>query len=303
MHEWTPELVVDEDLARRLIGARFPELDVRSLTLLAEGWDNVLWVADGEWAFRFPQRALGVRGVARELEILPRLAPLLPLAVPVPVFRGEPTGDYPWPFFGFRLIAGREAALAALDNADRVELARPLGRFLRTLHGVGAAAVADVDVPLDPLGRADPSIRVPRARERLAELERAGIVGRMPEAYELLEAAARLPPSAARVLVHGDLHSRHLLVDDGKRLVGLIDWGDACLADPSVDLSIVWSFLPAEGRRVFADEYGPIDEETHLRARMLALHLAASIAYYAHIEGMTVLESEALEGLRRAVTH
>ncbi len=87
------------------------------------------------------------------------------------------------------------------------------------------------------------------------------------------------------MLVHGDLHSRHLLVDDGGRLVGLIDWGDACLADPSVDLSIVWSFLPAEGRRVFADEYGPIDEETHLRARMLALHLTASIAYYAHVEG------------------
>src|SRR5262245_42512499 len=126
MPEWTPEVVVDEAFACRLISTGFPEIGTRTLTLLAEGWDNAVWVAEDGWAFRFPQRELGVRGLERELEVLPRLAPLLPLAVPVPELRGEPTGDYPWPFFGFRLVPGGEAALAGLDDGARDRLAGPL---------------------------------------------------------------------------------------------------------------------------------------------------------------------------------
>src|SRR5262245_16483907 len=160
MHEWSPELVVDEELARHLIATRFPELELDDLVLVAEGWDNAVWLADEQWVFRFPQRAIATRGVALEIEVLPRVAPLLPLTVPVPVFHGVPGDDYPWPFFGYRFLPGREMVAAGLDDAARARLARPLGRFLRTLHEHGAAAVAGVDLPLDPMGRGDPRVRV-----------------------------------------------------------------------------------------------------------------------------------------------
>lgn len=39
---------------------------------------------------------------------------------------------------------------------------------------------------------------------------------------------------------HGDLHVRHLLVDRDGSATGVIDWGDLCLADPAVDLSIAY---------------------------------------------------------------
>jgi aminoglycoside phosphotransferase (APT) family kinase protein len=300
MREWSPELVVDEAFARRLISDRFPEIGTRSLTLLAEGWDNAVWVAEDGWAFRFPQRELGVRGLARELDVLPRLAPLLPLAVPVPQLRGVPTRDYPWPFFGFRLVPGREAALAGLDDDARTRLARPLAAFLRVLHDRGAAVVAGLDVPVDPLGRGDPAVRVPRIRERLAELEELRL-GPAAEAFEpLLTAAGALPAPHEQVLVHGDLHARHVLVDGADALTGVIDWGDLCLADPSVDLSVVWSLLPRRARREFEAAYGPIDEATHVRARMLAVHLCASLAVYARTEALQALEYESLAGLERA---
>jgi aminoglycoside phosphotransferase (APT) family kinase protein len=301
VHEWSPDLVVDEELARHLIATRLPELEIHTLALVAEGWDNAVWLADAEWTFRFPQRTVAVRGVALEIEVLPRIAPLLPLPVPVPIFRGAPGDDYPWPFFGYRFLPGREVVVAGLDNAARPQLARPLGRFLRVLHECCAAAVA-VDLPHDPLGRADPRMRVSRARDRLAELERLGIGTHAAEASVLLDAAESLPPSTANVLVHGDLHVRHLLVDDDHRLTGVIDWGDLCLADPSVDLSIVWSFLPPDARSAFAAEYGSITDETALRARMLAVHLTASLAHQAHVDGMATLEREALAGLSRSVT-
>jgi len=105
------------------------------------------------------------------------------------------------------------------------------------------------------------------------------------------------------VLVHGDLHVRHLLVDEGGALTGVIDWGDVCRADRAADLSLVWSLLPPAGRAAFLDEYGPVDEGTLLRARVLALFLCALLAVYARDERSPSLERESRAGLERALTN
>src|SRR5215203_6096581 len=72
MPVWSPELVVDEPLVLRLL-TQFPELDLRSLRRLAEGWDNSVWLVDERYAFRFPHRAIAIPGFERELEVLHRL--------------------------------------------------------------------------------------------------------------------------------------------------------------------------------------------------------------------------------------
>ena len=54
--EWSPEIVVDEPLARRLLRTQFPELELASLRLAGEGWDNTAWLVDERWLFRFPRR-------------------------------------------------------------------------------------------------------------------------------------------------------------------------------------------------------------------------------------------------------
>ena len=53
MPQWSPEIVVDSALARRLIRERFPELDGAPIEPLGEGWDSTVWLVDGRWAFRF----------------------------------------------------------------------------------------------------------------------------------------------------------------------------------------------------------------------------------------------------------
>jgi aminoglycoside phosphotransferase (APT) family kinase protein len=299
--EWSAEVVVDRQCARRLIASRFPSLELRSLRLLAEGWDNTVWLVDDRWAFRFPRRTIAIPGVEREIASLPRLAPLLPRPIPRPVFVGAPGEDYPWPFFGAPMLAGGEAAEARLTDAARTRLARPLGEFLRVLHGREVAAeLASLDLPADPMGRADMTLRVPRALEQLEELERLGL-WRAPAALRsLLDAARTLPAPEPSAVVHGDLHVRHLLVEPRGTLTGVIDWGDLCRADPSVDLVLLWSFLPPQGRDEFLAEYGPADPARLLRARVLAVFLSATLLLYAEHEGMANLKAESLAGLARA---
>jgi aminoglycoside phosphotransferase (APT) family kinase protein len=291
---WTAELVVDEGLAMRLL-ARFPELELQSLRPFGEGWDYTILLVDERWIFRFPRREIVVPGTRREIAVLPELAPLLPIPVPEPTFVGEPSADFPWPFFGTELLPGRELGEAALADPDRVEVGRSLARFLRRLHDAEVA----YELPLDANRRADMTVRVPRTREQLDELEAAGLWQRPASIERLLQEAERLPRSDAFAVVHGDLHFRQVLVGDDARPTGVIDWVDVCKSDPAIDLSMFWSYLPTEGREAFLAEYGEASDEQLLRARVLALSLSAALALYGYKEGFPAIEREALLGLDR----
>ncbi len=295
MREWAAEVTVDEALARRLIGAQFPDLELRSIHPLGQGWDMTVWQVDEHWVFRFPRREMVIPGLLNEIALLPRIARLLPLPIPIPTYLGEPSPDYRWPFYGAPFLPGRELAEAALDEDGRARLARPLGEFLRTLHGTRL----DADLPVDPVRRADMNLRVPKTRERLAELEQLGLWQTPREAHAVIDAAAELGPPEPTALVHGDLHLRHLLVDHGGRAAAVIDWIDLSYNRPGVDLVLYWSVLPPAGRAAFREAYGTIADDELLLARILALFLCGTLAVYGHHEGLPGLKREALAGLDR----
>jgi aminoglycoside phosphotransferase (APT) family kinase protein len=295
VHEWAAEVTVDDALARRLIGEQFPELALRSLRLLGEGWDTTVWLVDEEWVFRFPRRSYPVPGLENEIAYLPRLAPLLPLPIPNPTLVGEPSPDFRWPFYGAPFLPGRELADAALDDAARGALARPLAEFLLTLHAIELGA----ELPVDPVRRADMSFRVPRTVERLEELERLGLWTAPPLVADLLESARELPAPEPAATCHGDLHLRHLLVDRDGKPSAVIDWIDLSRNDPGVDLVLYWSSLPPESRSAFLEAYGPVSDEQLLRGRVLAVFLCGTLAVWGHHEGVENVKREAVDSLER----
>ena len=294
MPVWAAEVEVDERLARELVAQL--GLEGASLRKLAEGWDNSVWVVDERYAFRFPRRAVAIPGLERELALLLKLAPLVPLPIPRPVLVGEPTEFYPWPFFGAELIPGVEAGVAELDDDARLEVALELAGFLRSLH----ALELEEPLPLDPNGRADMPKRAGLAREELHELEGLGLWRAPPELAGFLAEAERLPPPEPAAVVHGDLHFRHLLVQ-GRSASGVIDWGDLCRADPAIDLPLYWSFVPRKHREAFLDRYGPVTETQLLRARVLSIQLCAVLAHYGHSEGQPEILRAGLDGLERTL--
>ena len=303
MSDWDAEVAIDGALVRALLADQFPELDTTSARFIGEGWDNSVWVVEERFSFRFPRRAIAIPLVERELAVLPRLAPAVPVSIPEPRFVGRPSDRFPWPFFGTPLLPGREPADAGLSDEDRVMLGGTLGRFLRALHSRETLELVDPDraLPVDFNRRSDMAFRVPRARENLAYLDEVGL-WRPPASVErILATAEPLPPSRAElVLAHGDLHQRHVLVAEGA-LAAVIDFGDVCRADPCLDLVLVWSLLTPSGRERFFSEYGLVGDEQLLRARVLAIGLDSMLARYAHEVGHASLGREAVAGLERAL--
>ena len=149
----------------------------------------------------------------------------------------------------------------------------------------------------------DPTRDRPRARETLGRLSALGAWAPDPKVLAFLDRAESVgPPSAEPVLVHGDLHIRHVLVADGRtapRASGVIDWGDTGLGDPAMDLAIGFMAFAGPVRQAFLDAYGPADDERLLRARTLAVHLSAALAEQAVGDGMADVTAESLAALGR----
>jgi aminoglycoside phosphotransferase (APT) family kinase protein len=303
MPVWDAEIPVDAALARRLIAEQFPLLAEQPVSFLATGWDNAVFLVDGVLAFRFPQRAIAIPGIQREIAVLPALGPMLPAPLPVPSHVGRPSASYPWPFLGAPFIDGSELAASGTDTEGRRRLAGELGEFLAALHRPELAERFKSDLPVDPLGRADMSARVAVTRKWLGEAAELGIWDSALDAAAdvLMLRALAAPESGSLSVAHGDLHVRHVMLDARGGLAGVIDWGDMCLADPAIDLSLAWSAFDGPARGALLDAYGPIDDAAELRGRVLGLMLSAALAVYGRTEGLPWLEAEAAEGLRRVL--
>jgi aminoglycoside phosphotransferase (APT) family kinase protein len=292
---WDPEVAVDPELAQRLLDEQFPALGSEPIELLGRGWDNTVFVVGDAWVFRFPRREVVLPGFRNEIAFLPELGRLLPVAIPLPELVGRPSEGFPWPFFGARMLPGVE--LCEAPGFSQAVLAENLGRILRALHGPETMEMLGARLPDNWTRRADMQLRVPLIREKLAALE--PLWAAPTHVHALLDAALELPPPAARAVCHGDLHFRHVLVDDG-RVSGLIDWIDLCRGDPALDLQLVWSVLEPNARAVFIAEYGEVSDETLLRARVVAVFLSLALLEYGHHEQLATIEREALASLDRA---
>jgi len=248
---------VDAALVASLLAAQHPDLAALPLSLLDEGWDNVMFRLGDDLVARLPRRAAAVSLLDREQAWLPVLAPSLPLAVPAPVRRGEPGNGYPWPWSVVPWIAGETADLAPPDLRE----AESLGRFLVALH-----RPAPPGAPRNPVRGVPLATRREMVEGRAARVE-AATDAITPALRRLWMDALAAPIDEADRWLHGDLHARNVLVSAG-RIAGVIDWSDMAAGDRATDLASIWGLFESRDARAAAMRAcGEVSEATWTRAR------------------------------------
>lgn len=255
---------IDIALVSRLVAAQFPQwADLPIRPVAWDGWDNRTFHLGERMKVRLPSAEGYVAQVEKEHRWLPRLAPLLPLAVPTPLALGRPGFGYPWPWSVYGWIEGETASVERI--ADLAGFAAELGRFLVALQRIDAAG--------GPLAgehnffRGGPlSVYDAETRQTIAAVARDIDAGGATEVWEAALAARWRGP---RVWVHGDIAVGNLLVKEGG-LRAIIDFGSSGVGDPACDLVIAWTFFAGESRDAFRAAV-PADSATWARARGWAL--------------------------------
>jgi aminoglycoside phosphotransferase (APT) family kinase protein len=269
------ELDIDEALVGRLIAGQFPQwarLPVRRVR--SSGTDNAIFRLGDALAVRLPRIHWAVDQVAKEQQWLPRFAPRLPLAVPVPLARGEPDEGYPHDWSVVPWLAGDNATAASLP--DLLRAAADLARFLLALRRLETSGGP---LPADPTtGRGVPlAARDGYTRSAVAGLGSLVDGAAVTAAWEAALAAPAWDGSP--VWIHGDLQPGNLLADRG-RLSAVIDWGSLGLGDPACDLIIAWTLFSGESRAAFRASLD-VDDATWARGRGWALSIAlVALPYY-----------------------
>lgn len=296
---WTATRQVTADDVRRLVARHAPAHADTPVTWLASGWDNSVWRV-GPLIARVAARPEADAGVRRELALLPRLAPVLPLRVPDPIAGGtDPVLGAPWLLY--EALPGAELADRLAQGAPLTEADR-LARFLHALHAPERATRLARHLPHDPLGRGDPNLLIPRARTLVDAARADGLELPWAAMARTFDAALRTPPIAAPVLVHGDLHLRHVLTDPTGAPVSVIDWGDACLCQPAVDLALMWGTLAPGARAPFLAAYGrPVDAGSLALSRAFSVYSAVALLRYAHAENLGPLRAASHAALARTL--
>lgn len=255
---------IDLSLVGRLLAAQFPQwADLPIEPVEFDGWDNRTFRLGEDMTVRLPSAEAYTGQVEKEHRWLPRLAPLLPLPIPVPLAMGVPAADYPWFWSVYRWLEGDIASIERIENLR--QFATTLSQFL--------AALQRIDPSGGPLPgqhnfyRGGPlTIYDTETRDAIAALHGKIDTDAVTAVWEAaLQTTWHGPP----VWLHGDVSAANLLVKRG-RLSAVIDFGCSGVGDPACDLTIAWTLFSGESREAFRAAL-PVDGATWARGRGWAL--------------------------------
>jgi len=202
------EIETDVALVRRLLAGQFPQwADLRIDPVVSYGTDHDIYRLGDHLAARLPRIGWATGQARKEAEWLPKLAPHLPLALPVQMAIGHPAEAYPFDWSVYTWLPG-ENANGTIDDLDQAAV--DLAAFVKALRQVDTTSAPQ----RSPGGRGGPLAEGDeQVRRSIAQLG-----NRIDGAVALRSWEESLNASAwdgEEVWVHGDLLPGNLLVVDG----------------------------------------------------------------------------------------
>lgn len=299
---WDADIELNIADATTLIKQQF-NLEIQSIKPLEAGWDNFPFLVNSKFVFRFPRRKVSVVLSERESLVLPFIAPKLPVAIPHPIFIGQPSSLFPFSFHGYTLIEGTPACEKQVCAPNFNAIGSMLGQFLTSLHHIALPAHLLSVVPQG----SENGIRGPfqecfkRIWPRFDNICDLSLIPRHPM-KTLLESSLHAKSSSTEeeCLIHGDLFFPHLLLHEGQ-LSGVIDWGDMHIGDPAMDFGVVFQFLPPKNRTAFLNAYPPLSTDTLLRARLWGAYSSITLIWYGYHNHKPNLLEHGLKGCKNVL--
>jgi aminoglycoside phosphotransferase (APT) family kinase protein len=184
--------------------------------------------------------------------------------------------------------------IGALGRDAVGTLAREVGAALTALHATPIEEARAIGVPELDLGEELYRPMVEACLPHLGPRGRAWLERRFAAFVD--GGGSR---DAPRVLVHGDLGGSHVLADDASRLAGIIDWGDALIADPAYDLAALLANCPRSFHEHVIEAYeGPASRDADA-GRRVAFYVDALPIWQVYFGGDIDGGAERRVGVRR----
>jgi aminoglycoside phosphotransferase (APT) family kinase protein len=223
------EFEIDTMLVSCLLKDQHPDLAHLPIDAVDAGWDNAMFRLGDRLSVRLPRRKVAAALIKHEQIWLPVLANQLSIPVPVPYRLGKPAQSYPYPWSVLPWLTG----VTADQQEPNASQAKRFASFLKSLH-----LPAPSNAPHNPMRGVSLLRRAASVEERMQRLEQQ-TNWITPAIKEMWHQALIAPIDVQSTWLHGDLHARNVLVENGV-ITGIIDWGDMTSGDIATDLASIW---------------------------------------------------------------
>lgn len=232
---------MDVETIQAIIVAQFPDLEVKHVAYLGQGFDSIAFLINDQLVFRFPQEKDVADCLQIEMALLPQLAPTLTLSIPQFTFSGR-RPDNGLPFVGYPMIVGpslKQLNWAKLPQIKQREVAQAIAQFLLEMQRFPLAAARECGVKTQDFQQSYADLW-----QEMGELLRPHLtasewqlLGRLFNNY--LSDAENFTYEPG--LLHGDIWSDHIIcAADSFMVKGIIDFGDMVIGDPAYELAFLW---------------------------------------------------------------
>lgn len=247
------------DTHQHIVNRDYPELVIDSFRPLGEGWNNTAFVVNDDLIFRFAKDS-DANAVQREIKLLGMLQSFSPLPVPNPTYQGTAP-----PYMGYPAV--KETPLVdmreSVTPAEWPDFAATIGTFLSVINAIPLDQVRGlVDEDFEPL-----DVWLEEANDTYAKVEHV-IPTAVHGAIRTFMNSRPPPASVTPCFCHNDLGIEHILADmERRKITGIIDWGDAAIADPAYDLGMIYRDLGKNMLDAVLSEYQTDAAKPDLRER------------------------------------
>lgn len=217
---------------------------VESIVQVDEGWTHIVLEVNGKWIFRFVREPSNTQ-IAVEQAFLPVFQRHSPLPIPAIRYSGAN-------YIGYEKIEGvkfAESVFRSLGRNERTKLAAALGDFLSSLHAV---SFEHRHLYAAPFGGGDFWEELwSAAAPRLQSSTRQSAEGYFHRALSRVASAAY-----PNVVTHSDFGTGNVLIDaSGRKLTGVIDFGDIGIGDLATDFATFYRRFGKPFAEAMAEAY------------------------------------------------
>jgi len=244
---------------------------------ITHGWDHHVVILERDHGknnivFRFPnirsRDGYYLRELGNEIALLNYLKKRVHVGIPIYTYVSRDRS-----FAGYEMLAGKEltnARFQKLSDQDRQTIAKQLAEFISTLHSTPQNMIKrcrirseNVRLYYDRFVRNVKTLLFP-SRD-LTKNDKQIIKRFLNELRSALEIYEK---NKRKVLIHRDLTYIHILWDNQKKRINIIDFSDRVLGDPAGDFTGLFEYGPRFAEKVFRLYKGKKDEHMMDRARL-----------------------------------
>ena len=263
-------------------------IKIESIKKLGEGFDNVVFLVNNKYVFRFPKHTESETLMIDENHILPTLQKILPLNIPNLIYFGKPTKSYDFSFHGYELLQGESAYKTILSETDLQNCLKQFAIFLKKLHSIKSPQAQSIGAKNQLYDKTTVKRVIESLENRIAVLWQNNVIEKNED---IIKNKIELSKKIKIIhdddcLVHGDLDFRHILIKN-KKLSGIIDWSDIGINNPVVDFVVIHQMFPQSMHEIFFEIYGNISQDIWSYARFLALHRSVTLMLFGYDQNDT----------------